>query len=157
MPVSQHEFDALVSFHFNTGAIGRASLVKSLNAGDRKKAALEFMNWTRAGGDKNALVGRRRAEKALFERGDYGDIGAALVYDRLPGKPRRVALSDLLAPDRPAGPQPKVTRHGAPAPDRSRRLRMRRPAVTGKRLVPVLLAAAAAALAFIIGKITGAI
>lgn len=33
VPVSQHEFDAAVSFHFNTGAIGRASWVKSLNAG----------------------------------------------------------------------------------------------------------------------------
>src|SRR5690606_26793868 len=30
VPVSQTEFDALVSFHYNTGAIGRAALVRSL-------------------------------------------------------------------------------------------------------------------------------
>src|SRR5437762_90587 len=28
VPLQQHEFDALVSFHFNTGAIGKATLTK---------------------------------------------------------------------------------------------------------------------------------
>ena len=39
VPVLQHEFDAMTSFHYNTGAIGRASFVDDLNAGNRKKAA----------------------------------------------------------------------------------------------------------------------
>ena len=34
VPVTQTQFDAAVSFHFNTGAIAKASWVKKLNAGD---------------------------------------------------------------------------------------------------------------------------
>ena len=34
-----HEFDALVSFHYNTGAIARAALTRALNAGDRAAQA----------------------------------------------------------------------------------------------------------------------
>src|ERR1041384_145529 len=45
VPVTQTEFDALVSFHYNTGAIAKAALTKSINAGNKKKAAKQFMNW----------------------------------------------------------------------------------------------------------------
>ena len=38
VPLKQHEFDAAVSFHYNTGAISRASWVKSFNAGKREQA-----------------------------------------------------------------------------------------------------------------------
>lgn len=65
--LEQHEFDALVSFHFNTGAIGRASLVKRLNAGDRKAAADGFMAWRKPA----AIIERREAEQHLFETGEY--------------------------------------------------------------------------------------
>jgi lysozyme len=44
VPVSQTEFDALVSFHFNTGRIDKASLTKFINAGDKKTAAKQFLN-----------------------------------------------------------------------------------------------------------------
>jgi lysozyme len=37
--LAQHEFDALVSFHYNTGSIARAALTRHLNAGDRAAAA----------------------------------------------------------------------------------------------------------------------
>src|SRR5689334_13939701 len=33
-PLAQHQFDALVSWHFNTGAISKAGLTQKLNAGD---------------------------------------------------------------------------------------------------------------------------
>ena len=70
--ISQHEFDALVSFDFNTGGVHRASLTRLLNAGDRKAAGKAFMNWTKAGGRKlDALVKRREEERAIFERGAY--------------------------------------------------------------------------------------
>jgi lysozyme len=39
VPLEPHEFDALVSFHYNTGGIARATLTKALNAGDRTAAA----------------------------------------------------------------------------------------------------------------------
>jgi lysozyme len=48
VPLAPHEFDALVSFHYNTGAIARAALTRVLNAGDRAGAGAAFMNWVPA-------------------------------------------------------------------------------------------------------------
>jgi lysozyme len=42
-----HEFDALVSFHYNTGGIAKAALTRHLNAGNRVAAADAFLNWRR--------------------------------------------------------------------------------------------------------------
>ena len=39
VPLAPHEFDALVSFHYNTGAIARAALTGAFNAGDRAKSS----------------------------------------------------------------------------------------------------------------------
>jgi len=67
---SQQQFDALVSFHYNTGAIGRATLTRRHIAGDYVGAAAEFNRWTRAGGKViPGLVRRRAAEAALYRRG----------------------------------------------------------------------------------------
>jgi lysozyme len=62
-----HEFDALVSFHYNTGGIARAALTRALNAGDRKAAAAGFMNWLKPA----SLRERREAERDLFASGRY--------------------------------------------------------------------------------------
>lgn len=75
VPVEQHEFDAAVSFHYNTGAIGTAAWVKSLNAGDRAKAAKEIMNWTKP----EEIIPRRQAEQRLFRDGVYPD-GQIVVW-----------------------------------------------------------------------------
>lgn len=70
VPLEQHQFDALVSFHFNTGALGRSTLLKKLNMGDYEGAAAEFDRWTRGGGRVlPGLVRRRRSERRLFESG----------------------------------------------------------------------------------------
>jgi lysozyme len=74
--VSQTEFDALVSFHFNTGGIKQATLVKSLNNGERRKAAQEFMNWIKPPEIKE----RRQEEQRLFANGVYAKGGRATVY-----------------------------------------------------------------------------
>ncbi len=64
---TQAQFDALVSFHYNTGAIGRATLTKRHNAGDHTGAAREFARWTRASGTVlRGLVYRRAAEVELY-------------------------------------------------------------------------------------------
>ncbi len=64
---SQAQFDALVSFHYNTGAIGRATLTRKHRAGDTEGAAREFARWNRAGGRVlKGLVRRREAEAALY-------------------------------------------------------------------------------------------
>jgi lysozyme len=67
IPLAPHEFDALVSFHYNTGGIARATLTKHLNTGDRAAAADAFMNWLKPA----ALRPRREAERDLFRHGRY--------------------------------------------------------------------------------------
>jgi len=66
-PVTQNQFDALVSFHYNTGAIARASLTRLHRQGDFAAAAREFGKWVNAGGRRlNGLVRRRAAEAELY-------------------------------------------------------------------------------------------
>ena len=67
VPVEQHEFDALVSFHFNTGGIARAAFVRHLNEGNRAAAAKAIMNW----GHPPEIIPRRKAEQRLFREGVY--------------------------------------------------------------------------------------
>ena len=68
-PRTQNQFDAMVSFHYNTGAIARATLTKKHLAGDYEGAAAEFARWNRAGGHVlKGLVRRRAAEAELYRR-----------------------------------------------------------------------------------------
>ena len=69
-PTSQGQFDALVSFHYNTGAIARATLTKLHKAGDFSGAQAEFGKWVHAGGKRlTGLIRRRAAEAALYANG----------------------------------------------------------------------------------------
>ena len=69
-PTSQTQFDALVSFHYNTGAIARATLTRLHKAGRFDAAGAEFGKWVHAGGKRlNGLVRRREAEAALYRSG----------------------------------------------------------------------------------------
>lgn len=66
-PTSQRQFDALVSFHYNTGAIATATLTKRHKVGDFAAAQAEFGKWVNAGGKRmNGLVRRRAEEAALY-------------------------------------------------------------------------------------------
>lgn len=72
-PMTQNEFDALVSLAFNIGAkaFSSSDVVASINGGNRLDAAQAFDHWRQAkiGGRVqivDALVRRRAAEKALF-------------------------------------------------------------------------------------------
>lgn len=70
-PTTQAQFDAMVSFHYNTGAIGRATLTRKHVAGDHEGAAREFARWTYAGGRMlPGLARRRAAEAALYRSAD---------------------------------------------------------------------------------------
>lgn len=65
--LSDDEFAALVSFDFNTGGLGKSTLLKKINAGDRAGAADEFLKWDKAGGKTLAgLTRRRKSERNLF-------------------------------------------------------------------------------------------
>ena len=69
VPLTQPQFDALVSFVFNVGhgAFGRSTMLSRLNAGDYQGAADQFPAWNRgASGVLPGLVARRAAERALF-------------------------------------------------------------------------------------------
>lgn len=68
-PTTQNQFDALVSFHYNTGAIARATLTKLHRAGNFAGAAGEFAKWVNAGGrPMKGLIRRRAAEADLYRR-----------------------------------------------------------------------------------------
>jgi len=69
VPLSQSEFDALVSFAYNVGlgALGGSTLLAKLNRGDRPGAAAEFPRWNKVNGAPLAgLTRRRAAEQRLF-------------------------------------------------------------------------------------------
>jgi len=71
---SQHAFDGGVSFHFNTGAIGRASWVKRWKAGDRAGTRAKLGRWRKGGGRVlPGLVRRREEEADLILDGKYRD------------------------------------------------------------------------------------
>ena len=112
VPLEPHEFDALVSFHYNTGGIAKAALTRHLNAGDRAAAAAAFMGWLKPA----AIRPRREAERDLFATGHY-PTGTIPVWsvDRdgrvdFSRSIRRLTEDDALALLRPAGvPVPTQT------------------------------------------------
>ena len=68
-PTTQGQFDAMVSFHYNTGAIARATLTKLHRAGNFSAAEHEFGKWNKANGKILAGLTRRRAAEAALYRG----------------------------------------------------------------------------------------
>ncbi len=116
VPLKQHEFDALVSFDFNTGGIYKATLTKRINAGD-PGAADSFMGWLKP----PEIRGRRTAEMNLFKTGDYDANGSTIpiwgtdgkgrlrgVVDRIDGAELLQWLDGTTIPD-PAPPMPDLS------------------------------------------------
>ncbi len=69
IPLGQGQFDALVSFTFNSGsgALQRSTLRQKVNREEHEAAAVEFLRWVWAGGRKlPGLVRRRQAESDLY-------------------------------------------------------------------------------------------
>ena len=117
VPLTQNQFDALVSFHFNTGGISKAMLTKALNEGDYELAGRRFMGWLKPA----AIRGRREDEQRLFMKGVYpnapvsvwrydgsrlrrvGQISAPILLEKLnavsaarSGAPERKGLFEAL-------------------------------------------------------------
>lgn len=75
VPLTQNQFDALVSFAYNVGSdidaddiaegLGDSTLLKKLNTGDYLGAADEFLKW-RKPLNLPGILRRRKAERALF-------------------------------------------------------------------------------------------
>lgn len=91
VPLSQNQFDALVSFAFNVGAgaFAKSTLVRRLNEGRYDEVPRQLMRWTRGGGrELPGLVNRRRDEAALWRSVDVGKTGGrADVGEVEPPKP----------------------------------------------------------------------
>lgn len=69
VPLTQNQFDALVSFVYNVGAgaFSRSTMLKKLNSSDYAGAADQFHVWRLAGGRVvQGLVNRRASEASLF-------------------------------------------------------------------------------------------
>lgn len=117
VPLAEHELAALVSFHFNTGAIRRASLVKALNAGDRAEAARRMALWNKPA----EIVGRRRREVDLFRNGNWSGGGVFWIYPadaagRVQWRKGRKARFADHWPARPAPLPPPIPDAPSPKP-----------------------------------------
>ena len=79
--IKPYQFDALVSFDFNTGGIFKAILTKLLNQKKWDEAGQNFMGWLRP----KEIEKRRKAEMNLFMTGNYDANGSNItVWDSLP-------------------------------------------------------------------------
>lgn len=67
VPMHQHEYDALVSLTFNTGAHGASKLFAAVNAGKYESIPKTIEKYRTGGGNE----GRRAAEAKLFKSGVY--------------------------------------------------------------------------------------
>lgn len=77
--LTEEQLAAAVSFHYNTGAIKRASWVKSFKAGNIVKARTQFMDWK----SPKEIIPRREAERDLFFSGIWSNKGTTTVFTRV--------------------------------------------------------------------------
>lgn len=80
-PMDEAKWAAALSFHWNTGAIGRATWAQDYAAGDRMNARRNIMNWSSRG----LLTKRRATERALFFDGVWPDLTVPVFPVRKPG------------------------------------------------------------------------
>ncbi len=107
VPLTQNEFDALVSWAYNTGGPSTATLWKKLNAGDKRAVPAELAKWNKGGGKVlNGLVRRRKSEGELFA----GNTAAAL---KTAGT---VMPQTVSRPEPPPDPPPAPSPEPAPQP-----------------------------------------
>lgn len=69
VPLSQNQYDALVSLSYNIGsnAFKNSTLLRKLNASDYKGAAEQLLVWNKVNSKRvQGLVNRREAERNLF-------------------------------------------------------------------------------------------
>ncbi len=73
--INQNQFDALISFHFNTGALGRSNVLRAINTHQLQLVPNDLMMWCHAGGHVLAgLVRRRKAEGVMFMTSTTGAV-----------------------------------------------------------------------------------
>lgn len=104
VPVTQTQFDALVSLAFNigTGAFKKSTLVKRLNAGDVAGAGAAFMMWNKP----KEIIGRRKTEQAQFLSGGGSAPPVIAPKPSIPkaSSPEKLPLVTTPAPAQDAAP-----------------------------------------------------
>lgn len=67
VPMTQTQFDALVSFDFNTGSLAKSSIDDKINAGNVSAAMSTLLQYDHAAGRQmDGLTRRRQAERLMF-------------------------------------------------------------------------------------------
>ena len=120
--LTEAQFAAAVSFHYNTGAIARASWVKKWKAGDVAGAKKSFMSWKKPA----EIIPRRMKERDLFFDGKWSSDGKVTEYTALTSRntpnwssARRVDIRNAMpgATQAPASaPKPQPNPIPAPTP-----------------------------------------
>jgi len=108
VPVTQGQYDVLVSFTFNVGRgnLAGSTLLKKLNANDCLGASREFMKWTYARGQQlPGLVSRRADDMANFIVDCHGYTPASKAL-RITNSAPDMALTLALA----QSPEPRGLR-----------------------------------------------
>lgn len=100
VPLSQHQFDALVSLVFNIGegAFAKSTLLRKLNAKDYEGAAQQFLVWNKQKGKTLKGLVRRRAEEMGYFLGEVptGGRHADTPKELKPMSTSKEALGGLL-------------------------------------------------------------
>ena len=123
--LSEAQFAAALSFHWNTGAIKRASWVKQWKAGQIAKAKVAFMNWNKP----SEIIPRRTSERDLFFDGKWSQNGTMTEFTKLTSRKtpvwssaRKIDVSvplkramDVHAPQEPVQPDPVPPPPDSPA------------------------------------------
>lgn len=77
VPLSQNQFDAIVSWVFNlgNGNLRASTMLKVINSGDHAGVPAQIKRWNKAGGKVlEGLVRRREAEALLYEGKEWSHV-----------------------------------------------------------------------------------
>lgn len=74
--LSESQFAAALSFHYNTGAIGKADWVKQWKAGCIEDAKRSFLNYRKPA----SIIPRRTAERNLFFDAKWANDGHTTIW-----------------------------------------------------------------------------
>jgi len=96
--LTEAQLGGALSFHYNTGAIGRASWVREFKHGRMDASRAEFLAWNKPA----AIIKRRTKEADLFFANVWSNDGTALVYEVAkpsykPVRPKREPIMEALA------------------------------------------------------------
>ena len=108
VPLSQAQFDALVSFAFNVGndAFGGSTLLRKLNAGDYAAVPAQLNRWVYDNGKVvRGLVDRRKAEGDMWRFGTTPVVNthSPAQTSTIPTAPKPAPLPPQRKPPAPAG------------------------------------------------------